>query len=1202
MITDKTKMSIDKSQPTPGSAGTASMGAATAKTPMPPLFRKIDWLAFFLTALIAFTGYFLTMAPEVTLQDSGELATGSFYAGVPHPPGYPLWTVFTWIFTKIVPFGNVAYRVALASAFSGAAATGLIGLLVSRGSSMILEGITEFKGLSRSVENAICVVSGVVAGLLMAYNGYMWSQSVIVEVYPFSVLSLMGVMCCVLRWMYAPYQRRYIYMAWFLFGICFTNHQTLIVAAIGLEAAILAAQPRVGRDLLLGNSIVYILGLIVLASGLFGDWKPSQMVFIMFHIVGVSSIIGCGWLTMNTQKLGTEMVPVLIMFTLWVVGFSFYFYMPLTSMSNPPMNWGYPRTVEGFIHALTRGQYEKANPVNIFTDPGRFIGQLFMYAEWAIDEFNLVNLVLAIVPIVFFLRMQKRERSWLIGLASIWGCLAIILMILLNPAADRASRDLNKVFFSASFTVIAMFAGYGLTLISAFMVTQYGRFRNWGILGGAVAILLALITLGAATGTFFSSIPNLGGLDWFFHSIPKFFQSDQYSTFYKKILASFEPDHFGLPVKAALLLLAMAVAFLLLNLASKARPKIALALAIFALLPAHSIMSHWSDNEERGHWFGYWFGHDMFTPPFKVYPEMTRDAVLFGGTDPGRFCPTYMVFCESFTPHDQQPVEDQKFDRRDVYVITQNALADLTYLEYIRAHYNRSTQIDPPFFQELLRSKKEVEQNYVTNSAAKLAGQIMDRPFLKLGADIEARRRKEGVYPPKEIYTPSPEDSARCFNEYMADAQRRVEHDSQYPQEQRQIRPGEDIHISQDGRVSVSGQVAVMSINGLLTKVIFDHNPTNEFFVEESFPLDWMYPHLSPFGVIMKINRQPLEEVTDEMVKKDHDFWSRYSDRLIGNWVTYETSVKEIADFVDKVYRERDFAGFKGDRRFVRDDDAQKAFSKLRSSIGGIYAWRLGFQSGMPTPQQYLPKSNAERDRMLKEADFAYRQAFAFCPYSPEAVFRYVTLLIGTGRIDDALIVANTCVKLDPNNLQAENLVKQLQEMKTRGMGSVPGQQANVALPQPTIQQLEAESRANPTNFQAAFNLAATYMQMHDANKAIQMLDQIVTNPQADVGVITAVAQAYAQMSNFAKLEVALKRWTELDPHSPEAWYNLAALETALGKQPDALKDLRVAFDESSVRLIKEPKAANLQVAARTDQRFTPLQQSAEFKQLTAPK
>src|SRR5687767_10175144 len=129
-------------------------------------------------------------------------------------------------------------------------------------------------------------------------------------------------------------------------------------------------------------------------------------------------------------------------------------------------------------------------------------------------------------------------------------------------------------------------------------------------------------------------------------------------------------------------------------------------------------------------------------------------------------------------------------------------------------------------------------------------------------------------------------------------------------------------------RVQVQGQVAVMAINGLLTKVIFERNPNNEFYVEESFPLEWMYPHLTPFGVIMKINRQPVPELTEEMLRRDHEFWSKYSERLIGNWITYDTSVKEIADFVERVYLRKDFRGFKGDLKFARDDQAQKAFSK----------------------------------------------------------------------------------------------------------------------------------------------------------------------------------------------------------------------------------------------------------------------------------
>ena len=135
----------------------------------------------------------------------------------------------------------------------------------------------------------------------------------------------------------------------------------------------------------------------------------------------------------------------------------------------------------------------------------------------------------------------------------------------------------------------------------------------------------------------------------------------------------------------------------------------------------------------------------MFTPPFKgtdgkpLYPEMTKDAVLYGGTDPGRFCPTYTIFCESFTPHNCQPLEDQHFDRRDVYIITQNALADGTYLCYIRAHYNRSTQIDPPFFSELVRTMLK-DKDYQTNLLARAVAPL-DRFFTALGARVEKRRR-----------------------------------------------------------------------------------------------------------------------------------------------------------------------------------------------------------------------------------------------------------------------------------------------------------------------------------------------------------------------------------------------------------------------------------------------------------------------------
>src|SRR6266481_5548757 len=112
-------------------APTGPPGGPVQPIKVPPLFRRIDWIAFCATTLLTFIGYMLSMAPELTLQDSGELAVGSMYAGVPHPPGYPVWTLYTWLFTVIFPVSNIAYRVGVSSAVAGALGCGIVGMLVS---------------------------------------------------------------------------------------------------------------------------------------------------------------------------------------------------------------------------------------------------------------------------------------------------------------------------------------------------------------------------------------------------------------------------------------------------------------------------------------------------------------------------------------------------------------------------------------------------------------------------------------------------------------------------------------------------------------------------------------------------------------------------------------------------------------------------------------------------------------------------------------------------------------------------------------------------------------------------------------------------------------------------------------------------------------------------------------------------------------
>jgi tetratricopeptide (TPR) repeat protein len=1257
-----------------------------AQGPVPPLFRRLDWLTMGIAFAVVWVVFFICLAPQVTIEDSGELCTASYYAGIPHPPGYPFWTIYTWLWTVLVPFKNIAWRVALAEASTAAFGCGVLALMVSRGSSMLMEGIEELKNMTGKWEGAICIVSGLAAGLMLAFGNSMWKQSVVINrISLFGVPWMLFVLAMIMRWIYAPHQRRYLFIAFFFLGICSTIHQTLTMAIMGIEIGVTARQPKLGRDMFFVNTVVYFLGLMAKGAHMAGVFDGTNpMVFRIFNGVGLCSLAACIYLTIKTSGLLTEWKSTIASFLLMGLGSCFYLYEAISGMTNPPMEWGYPRTVEGFWHALSRGQYDKLSPTDIFSDPGHFMTELSMLFTELADCYSLVAMFFALLPLFFIFKMQKRERAWIISVAAIYPFLGVLLSIFLNPTRERQTADLVKVFFTASHAVVAILIGYGMALTAAFMATNYEKFRRWGLAGAGVAIALALYSLFSVTAE------NYFGLDaesqMSLSSLPHW------------IAQSFAPGQYGSAVLASLMLVGMTVVFLVSLFLYTKRAPLGITLALFAMMPVYSSMSHWFHSEQRNHWFGYWFGHDMFTPPFvgpdgkltydaslreaaakgphgkMVYPEMARDAVLYGGTDPGRFCPTYMIFCESFIPHDCQPEQDQHYDRRDVYIITQNALADNTYLDYIRAQYNRSAQIDPPFFQNFLHVSAP---NFFHGQSRWLAW--LDDIFEGLGARVEKSRRtgtsrfkpdqflnaqslaaklrhggnqsplasylygklsKEtqqavdanadeaalrralskdlniilegtnmysperfkdvklptliqeaatdpnltpnniirlnrrmleeaypeavvkslgGVYPDTEIITATPEDSASCFNEYLYDAHRRLQHDAQFPNEPRQLKAGEDVHQDDSGHVQVSGQVAVMSINGLLTKVIFDKNPHHEFYVEESFPLDWMYPYLEPFGVIMKINRHPIQEMSQDVIDKDHAFWSEYSTRTIGNWITYDTTVKQICDWAEDVYLRHDLSHFTGDPKFVRDDDAQKAFSKLRSSIASsIYQWRSRPQNS---------RSATERPRVMKEAEFAFKQAFAYCPYSPEAVFHFMEMLLqNPGRIDDAILILETCHKLDPYNVQISEWIDQL----NRNKGGAPVAQALAQVSQDLAQ--------------------------GQSNAAEQILDQLLNLPGLDPSTLGNVANEYLRLHNFEKSEQAILRITQLLPDRSDSWYNLATVQAFRGQAAQALASLKKSLDINAGEIVKDPKTPNLRQHLFQDPYFAPLRQTPEFQ------
>jgi tetratricopeptide (TPR) repeat protein len=352
--------------------------------------------------------------------------------------------------------------------------------------------------------------------------------------------------------------------------------------------------------------------------------------------------------------------------------------------------------------------------------------------------------------------------------------------------------------------------------------------------------------------------------------------------------------------------------------------------------------------------------------------------------------------------------------------------------------------------------------------------------------------------------------------------------------------------------------------------------------VEESFPLDWMYDYETPFGVIMKINRQPVTEFSDDVFRRDHEFWSQYSQRLSGNWITYDTSVKEIADFVDRTYIHHNYQGFTGNRAFLRDEDAQKAFSKLRSSQAGMYAWRCSPNC----PPEFRQKSAASQEALRRETDFAFKQSFAFCPYSPEAVFRYINFLLQYQRFDDALIVAETCQKLDPFNDQISGTVDQLKGYEKQNADHIKAIG--------DIDSMENMARTNPGNIQNLIRLGGTYLSMQQTNRGDELLNQAIDSSNITYQDAGMVAQYFGQLGNIPGFENALKKMIVLGPDQPEPRFHLAEVMAVTGHTAEALQNLQAAVDLSR----KLDPANHLGSHALTDPNFNNLRNLPEFQKI----
>jgi hypothetical protein len=287
-----------------------------------------------------------------------------------------------------------------------------------------------------------------------------------------------------------------------------------------------------------------------------------------------------------------------------------------------------------------------------------------------------------------------------------------------------------------------------------------------------------------------------------------------------------------------------------------------------------------------------------------VLGSLRHGMVYVGGTDPGCFIPTLL-----------NETSDAETERH--VVLTQNALADKTYLDYLSFLYANRLK---PLTQE---------------------------------------------------------DSDRAFQEYLEDAQRRLQHDQQSPDEPRQLLPGEGVGV-EEGRVQVSGQVAVMAINEKLLQTMMQNNRGLSFAMEESFPFTSTYATAAPLGPVMELGVQDDQNVlTAERAAQSVDYWRATAETLAA------------------------------DPETPKGADARKAYSKMASA-----------QAGLLLARNYRA-----------EAGQAFQIATEICPESPEAVFRYVNFLVDQSRVADAIPVVENALRADPENTQLRDLVGRLRQI-----------------------------------------------------------------------------------------------------------------------------------------------------------------------------
>ncbi len=193
-------------------------------------------------AVVVSLVFFFFQATGISAGDSGDLVTAAFLGGVPHPPGYPLYTFLGFLFSKL-PLFTVAWRVALLSSVPHAATLGLVAATVKR--------VTKSS------------LAAIVAALLLFSNYNFFHYSTTAEVFALFDLFLAAVIYLLVR-LTERFSWRLLWALAFVFGLSLTHHHVILFLIPALLFWAFRERQRLLRDrrALAISLILFCLGLL----------------------------------------------------------------------------------------------------------------------------------------------------------------------------------------------------------------------------------------------------------------------------------------------------------------------------------------------------------------------------------------------------------------------------------------------------------------------------------------------------------------------------------------------------------------------------------------------------------------------------------------------------------------------------------------------------------------------------------------------------------------------------------------------------------------------------------------------------------------------------------------------------------------------------------------------------------------------------